>query len=69
MNDRGVAREAGDAAPPSLYFNPQLIADSRGRVAIEFVMPPAESEYRLLIDALGHGRLGSAAYPLVCRGE
>jgi hypothetical protein len=57
-------RYAGDgvalgAAPASLYFNPQLIADENGRATIEFKMPPVESEYRLLIDALGNGRIGS----------
>ena len=47
------------AAPASLYFNPQLVTDQNGRVTFEFTMPEGETEYRLLIDALGKGRLGS----------
>lgn len=46
-------------APAAIYFNPRLIADENGRATIEFTMPPVESEYRLLIDALGHGRIGA----------
>ncbi|HEX5104185.1 MAG TPA: hypothetical protein VFV87_10260, partial [Pirellulaceae bacterium] len=53
------AKGAVAAAPPSIYFNPKLIADENGRATIEFTLPPVESEYRLLIDALGNGRIGS----------
>jgi uncharacterized protein YfaS (alpha-2-macroglobulin family) len=47
------------AAPPALYFNPQLVTDANGRVTFEFTMPAGETEYRLLVDALGKGRIGS----------
>ena len=47
------------AMPPSLYFNPNLITDANGDVAIRFKMTTVPSEYRLLIDALGNGRIGS----------
>jgi hypothetical protein len=49
----------GSGAPAAIYFNPRLIADENGRATIEFTLPPVESEYRLLIDALGRGRIGS----------
>lgn len=54
-----LAAAAPAKAPPSLYFNPQLLTDASGRVTIEFNMPPVAAEYRLLIDALGNGRIGS----------
>jgi hypothetical protein len=64
----GAAAVAGaSAAPASLYFNPDLVTDSNGRATIEFVMPTVNSEYRLLIDALGNGRIGSRQEVLVCR--
>jgi hypothetical protein len=52
-------------APPSLYFNPQLVTDESGRVTIEFTMPEGETEYRLLVDALGKGRIGSKQQTIV----
>lgn len=54
-------------APASIYFNPRLIADDNGRATIEFTMPPVESEYRLLIDALGSGRIGALQQVIECR--
>jgi uncharacterized protein YfaS (alpha-2-macroglobulin family) len=54
-----AASDAKNQAPTSLYFNPHMVADKSGQVTIEFVMPPVESEYRLLVDALGNGRIGS----------
>jgi len=56
------------AAPPSLYFNPQLMTDANGLATIRFVMPPVDSEYRVLIDALGQGRIGSRQALIVGRG-
>jgi hypothetical protein len=49
----------GNGAPAAIYFNPRLIANENGRATIEFTLPRVESEYRLLIDALGNGRIGS----------
>jgi hypothetical protein len=56
------------AAPPSLYFNPQLLTDANGLATIRFVMPPVDSEYRVLIDALGQGRIGSRQAMIVGSG-
>lgn len=53
--------------PPSLYFNPRLITDAQGRATIEFTMPAAESEYRILIDALANGRIGSLEQVIECK--
>jgi uncharacterized protein YfaS (alpha-2-macroglobulin family) len=47
------------AAAAVLYANPQLVTDANGRATIEFMMPPGETSYRLLVDALGKGRIGS----------
>ncbi|HZL89603.1 MAG TPA: hypothetical protein VFB96_14660, partial [Pirellulaceae bacterium] len=52
-------------APPSLYFDPQLVTDANGRVTIVFTMPEGETEYRLLVDALGKGRIGSKQQTIV----
>jgi uncharacterized protein YfaS (alpha-2-macroglobulin family) len=60
-----VARSKEHAAPPALYFNPQLVTDSAGRVTFEFTMPEGETEYRLLVDALGKGRVGSTQQIIV----
>jgi hypothetical protein len=45
--------------PPSLYFNPNLETDANGIATVRFTMPAVPSEYRLLIDAIGQGRIGS----------
>jgi uncharacterized protein YfaS (alpha-2-macroglobulin family) len=58
---------SGRAAPASLYFNPRLATDADGYVTIEFQMPEVESEYRVLIDAFGQGRIGSAEVLIMCR--
>jgi hypothetical protein len=47
------------AEPASLYFDPNLVTDANGNANIRFQMPSVPCEYRLLIDALGHGRIGS----------
>jgi hypothetical protein len=60
---------AASAAPASIYFNPRLIADDNGRATIEFTMPLVESEYRLLIDALGNGRIGSLQQVIECKKQ
>ena len=55
----------GPSAPAVLYANPQLVTDASGRVTIEFTMPPGETAYRLLVDALGKGRIGSKQETIV----
>jgi len=52
-------RPSSSPAQTVLYANPQLVTDASGRVTIEFTMPPGETAYRLLVDALGKGRIGS----------
>ncbi|HEY2414339.1 MAG TPA: hypothetical protein VGI40_18990 [Pirellulaceae bacterium] len=52
--------------PPSLYFDPNLITDDKGDATIRLKMPAVPCEYRLLIDALGNGRIGSRQELLSC---
>lgn len=59
MEDKGNASQPASAMPPSLYFNPNLETDANGVATVRFAMPAGPSEYRLLIDALGQGRIGS----------
>jgi uncharacterized protein YfaS (alpha-2-macroglobulin family) len=63
------AKEAQEQAPTKLYFDPQLATDAQGFVNIEFVMPPVDSQYRVLIDALGRGRVGSYEQQLIVGGS
>ncbi len=56
-----------NAAPVTLYFNPRLETDADGYATIELQMPDAEADYRILIDAIGHGRIGSAEMLIMCR--
>jgi hypothetical protein len=65
-NSNGVARTQ---APASLYFNPNLQTNDQGLATIEFTMPPVDSQYRLLIDALGNGRIGSRQQVITIQGE
>jgi hypothetical protein len=66
LEDKAAAKSEAPTAPAALYFNPQLMTDSTGRATIRFTMPPVNSEYLLLIDALGQGRIGSRQQTLVC---
>jgi hypothetical protein len=54
------------ATPPSLFFEPNLTTDADGNATIRFKMPSVACEYRLLIDALGSGRIGSRQELLSC---
>lgn len=62
-------RPARDAAPlpSSLYWRPLSSTDASGQVTIEFTMPDRPAEYRLLIDAIGAGRLGGEQRVLIGR--
>lgn len=53
------ASERQVAARASLLFEPRLKADEQGRLTIPFRLEPAAVNYRVLIDAYGHGRVGS----------
>jgi hypothetical protein len=65
--ERAPAAE-GEGAPAALYFNPQLQAAADGTVTIEFQLPPVASQYRVLLDAYGNGRVGSSAdWRIVCK--
>jgi hypothetical protein len=56
------------AAPSAIYFNPQLATGEGGIVTIEFQLPEVASEYRVLLDAYGNGRVGSSAdVKIVCK--
>jgi hypothetical protein len=68
-SDGRLSRVKESAALPTLYFNPQLVTDANGRVTFEFTMPEGESEYRLLVDALGKGRIGSVQQVIVGTGQ
>ena len=59
LEDKDNSPRPASATPPSLYFNPNLETDANGVATVRFAMPAGPSEYRLLIDALGQGRIGS----------
>ena len=55
-------------APSAIYFNPQLSTGEGGIVTIEFQLPKVASEYRVLLDAYGNGRVGSSAdVRIICK--
>ncbi|QDU27770.1 hypothetical protein ETAA8_28610 [Anatilimnocola aggregata] len=53
--------------PSSLFWRPLSPSEPDGSVTIEFNMPAVASEYRLLVDAIGGGRLGGQQQLLICR--
>jgi uncharacterized protein YfaS (alpha-2-macroglobulin family) len=69
----GAGAAAGTTAaaplPASLYFNPNLQTNDQGLATIEFTLPSTNSQYRLLIDALGNGRIGSRQDLITIQGE
>jgi hypothetical protein len=65
----GVAAATPASLPASLYFNPNLQTNDQGLATIEFTLPPVNSQYRLLIDALGNGRIGSRQDLITIQGE
>ncbi len=67
-DDRTDNKSGAAAAPSALYFNPQLMTDANGLATVRFVMPHVDSEYRVLIDALGQGRIGSRQAMIVGSG-
>ncbi len=66
-SEKLVEGETPPTAPASLYFNPRLATDEQGFVTITFQMPAVESDYRVLVDALGDGRIGSRELRIQCR--
>ena len=61
----GAAKKDVSTDPASLLFQPLLTTDARGQAVIEFTLPENDSEYRVLIDAIGHGRVGSLQQVIV----
>lgn len=63
----GGGGSVGEAAPDTLFWRPMSLVGSDGLLTIEFNMPAAESDYRLLLDAIGNGRIGGQQQLLICR--
>jgi hypothetical protein len=51
-------------SPAVLYWNPRLTVGRDGCAKIGFDLPEGSRGYRILVEAHGEGRLGSAAIPL-----
>lgn len=65
-----VASDGRDQlVPDSLFWRPLSPIDQDATFTIEFTMPAAESDYRLLIDAIGSGRIGGKEQILRCRAD
>jgi hypothetical protein len=60
------APEPPPPAPAVLFFNPALRTDRVGQVTVRFTMPTTPARYRLLVDTLAQGRVGSHEQTLVC---
>ncbi|WP_254507319.1 hypothetical protein [Anatilimnocola floriformis] len=60
---------AGDngVPPDSLYWRPLSSVGEDGLLTITFRMPAIPADYRLLLDAIGHGRIGGDQQLLICR--
>jgi hypothetical protein len=56
---------AQNERPEVLYWDPLLISGRDGSVKIHFDLPDEAQGYRILVQALGEGQLGSAAIKLV----
>jgi hypothetical protein len=61
---QGSSSAAGEP-PALLYWNPLLVTGRDGRGKIGLDLPNGAHGYRILVEAHGEGRLGSAAIPLV----
>jgi hypothetical protein len=64
--DRAAKADQSAAAPAAIFFNPEIQTDAAGAATVRFTMPSVQSEYRLMIDAIGDGRLGSRQQTIVC---
>lgn len=56
-----------EVVPDTLFWRSLSQVGENGLLTIEFHMPAAESEYRLLLDAVGSGRIGGQQQLLLCR--
>jgi|GEM_PF-4318030 len=61
--------QAASTAPAALLFEPSLVTDAKGQATIQFTLPEVDCEYRVLIDAIGHGRVGSLQQVIVGQAE
>jgi len=66
LDKRAAGKPGEPAAPQSLYFNPELMTDAEGTATVRFTMPAVQSEYRVLVDALGQRRVGSRQQTIIC---
>jgi hypothetical protein len=66
LDKRAAGKPGEPAAPQSLYFNPELMTDAEGTATVHFTMPAVQSEYRVLVDALGQRRVGSHQQTIIC---
>jgi len=55
-----------EVPPATLYFNADLRTDAEGRVSISFTLPPTSGRYRLLLDAIGAGKVASSQHVIAC---
>ncbi|EAQ80926.1 hypothetical protein [Blastopirellula marina] len=55
------------AAPETIYWAPLVQTDSSGQATLSFQLPPTPGKYRITIDALGEGRLGSVRHSFSTR--
>lgn len=55
-----------EVPPATLYFNADLRTDAEGRVSISFTLPPTSGRYRLLLDAIGAGKVASSQRVIAC---
>lgn len=67
LRERPAGATGKAAAPDSIYWRPLKPTASDGSFTIEFTMPAVESEYRMLLDAVGDGRMGGQQQLLICR--
>ena len=66
--DRDSVAAGDDGLPPdSLFWRPLSAVDEGGVLTIEFTMPAMAADYRLLLDAIGNGRVGGEQQLLICR--
>jgi hypothetical protein len=66
--EREAAATSEDGLPPdSLFWRPLSAVGDDGLLTIEFTMPAMAADYRLLLDAIGGGRMGGEQQLLICR--
>jgi hypothetical protein len=64
-----ASSSAQDERPEVLYWDPLLISGRDGTVQIHFDLPDEAQDYRVFVQAIGEGQLGSAAVKLVTQAR